>query len=61
MRYMCSAILTIKRLNGWDDDQISGFEIFIDDFDELDRMTLAVRDAVGYSITEEEESYKIAT
>ena len=31
----------IKRLNGWDDDQISGFEIFIDDFDELDRMTLA--------------------
>jgi lipoprotein-releasing system permease protein len=57
--YVFCDINHIKRLNGWDDDQISGFEIFIDDFDELDRMTLAVRDAVGYSITEEEESYKI--
>jgi lipoprotein-releasing system permease protein len=57
--YVFCDINHIKRLNGWDNDQISGFEIFIDDFDELDRMTLAVRDAVGYSITEEEESYKI--
>ena len=34
----------IKRLNGWTDDQVSGFEIFIDDFDKLDEMTMAVRD-----------------
>jgi lipoprotein-releasing system permease protein len=57
--YVFCDINHIKRLNGWDNDQISGFEIFIDNFDELDNMTLAVRDAVGYSITEEEESYKI--
>ncbi len=57
--YIFCDIGHIKRLNGWDDDQISGFEIFIDDFDELDNMTLAVRDAVGYSISEDEESYKI--
>ena len=57
--YVFCDINHIKRLNGWDNDQISGFEIFIDDFDELDNMTLAVRDAVGYSISEDEESYKI--
>ena len=46
--YVFCDIGHIKRLNGWDDDQVSGFEIFIDDFDKLDEMTLAVRDAIGY-------------
>ena len=31
--YVFCDIGHIKRLNGWEDDQISGFEIFIDDFD----------------------------
>lgn len=57
--YVFCDINHIKRLNGWSDDQISGFEVFIDDFKNLDYMTLAVRDAVGYSISEDEESYKI--
>jgi len=57
--YVFCDINHIKRLNGWEDDQISGFEIFIDKFDRLDELTLAVRDAVGYSLTEGEESYKI--
>jgi lipoprotein-releasing system permease protein len=26
----------IRRLNGWKENQVSGFEIFINDFDELD-------------------------
>jgi lipoprotein-releasing system permease protein len=49
----------IKRLNGWSDDQVSGFEIFIDDFDKLDEMTMAVRDKVGYRILENETKYKV--
>ena len=57
--YVFCDIQHIKRLNGWNDDQISGFEVYIDDFDMLDYMTYAVRDAVGYNITEEDESYKI--
>jgi lipoprotein-releasing system permease protein len=57
--YVFCDIGHIKRLNGWKNDQVSGFEIFIDDFDELDPMTLAVRDAVGYSITEDETKFKI--
>ena len=34
--YVFCDIGHIKRLNGWEDDQVSGFEIFIDDFDKLD-------------------------
>ncbi|MCX6334269.1 MAG: ABC transporter permease [Bacteroidia bacterium] len=49
----------IKRLNGWKDDQISGFEIFIDDFDRLEEMCTKVKDAVGYRISEDEENLKI--
>ncbi len=29
----------IRRLNGWDDDQISGFEIYLNDFDDLEDIT----------------------
>lgn len=57
--YVFCDIGHIKRLNGWEDDQVSGFEIFIDDFDELDAMTMAVRDAIGYKIAEEEAKFKI--
>ena len=57
--YVFCDIGHIKRLNGWGDDMVSGFEIFIDDFDELDDMTMAVRDAIGYKITEEETKFKV--
>ncbi|MFA5820107.1 MAG: FtsX-like permease family protein [Bacteroidales bacterium] len=57
--YVFCDIGHIKRLNGWEDDQVSGFEVFIDDFDELDAMTMAVRDAIGYKITEEEAKFKV--
>jgi lipoprotein-releasing system permease protein len=57
--YVFCDIGHIKRLNGWKDDQVSGFEIFIKDFDKLDDMTTAVRDAVGYKITEDEEKFKV--
>ena len=57
--YVFCDIGHIKRLNGWKDDQVSGFEIFIDDFDKLDAMTMAVRDAIGYKITEEDTKFKV--
>jgi lipoprotein-releasing system permease protein len=59
--YVFCDIGHIKRLNGWEDDQISGFEIFIDDFDQLDVMTMAVRDAIGYRITEEDTKFKVTS
>lgn len=57
--YVFCDIGHIKKLNGWKDDQVSGFEIFIDDFDQLDAMTQAVRDAIGYKITEEDTKFKV--
>ncbi len=57
--YVYCDIGHIQRLNGWSDDQVSGFEIFIKDFDKLDEMTDEVRDAIGYKITEEESKFKV--
>jgi len=57
--YVFCDIGHIRRLNNWTDDQISGFEIFIDDFDDLDGMTMAVRDAIGYQIIEDEDKFRI--
>ena len=58
--YVFCDIGHIKRLNGWDDDQISGFEIFIDDFDNLDNMTFAVNDAIGYRVAEDEPRFRVS-
>jgi lipoprotein-releasing system permease protein len=58
--YVFCDIGHIKRLNGWKDDQVSGFEVFIDDFDKLDEMTMAVRDAIGYRIAEDETKFKVS-
>jgi lipoprotein-releasing system permease protein len=57
--YVFCDIAHIKKLNGWRDDQVSGFEIFIRDFDKLDEMTTAVRDAIGYKLTEEDSKFKV--
>jgi lipoprotein-releasing system permease protein len=59
--YVFCDIAHIKRLNGWEDDKVSGFEIFIDDFDKLDMMTDSVRDAIGYRITEEDTKFKVTS
>jgi lipoprotein-releasing system permease protein len=57
--YVFCDIGHIKRLNGWRDDQVSGFEVFIRDFDKLDEMTAEVRDAIGYKITEEDTKFRV--
>jgi lipoprotein-releasing system permease protein len=57
--YVFCDIGHIQRLNGWRKDQVSGFEIFIKDFNKLDEMTTAVRDAVGYKISEEDTKFKV--
>jgi len=56
--YVFCDISHIRRLNGWKDNQVSGFEIFINDFDELENVTQEVRD-VTYKITENETKVKV--
>jgi len=57
--YVFCDIAHIKRLNGWNNDQVSGFEVYLDDFDKLDVMTSKVRDVIGYRMTQEETKFKV--
>jgi lipoprotein-releasing system permease protein len=38
---------------------VSGLEIFIDDFDELEKMTLDIQDVIGYRLQHEEATVKV--
>jgi lipoprotein-releasing system permease protein len=49
----------IKRLNGWDNDQVSGLEIFINDFDDLEKMTYAVQETIGFRLDERQAAVKV--
>ncbi len=37
--FIISDIKHVRKLNDWDDDQVSGLEILVDDYDKLDRTT----------------------
>ena len=57
--YLFCDIEHIRRLNGWESNKVSGFEIFINDFTELDMVTDAIRDAIGYRVADDEEQLKV--
>jgi lipoprotein-releasing system permease protein len=57
--YLFCDIEHIRRLNGWESNQVSGFEIFINDFSELDIVTDVIRDAIGYRVADDEEQLKV--
>lgn len=58
--YVFGDIGHIRRLNGWEENQVSGFEIIIDNFRDLEYLTWVVRDAIGYQITEDDERLKVS-
>ncbi|MBR4440886.1 MAG: ABC transporter permease [Bacteroidales bacterium] len=43
----------IQKLNGWNNTQISGFEVMTDDISKLDQITSTVREYAGYQIAED--------
>jgi lipoprotein-releasing system permease protein len=43
----------IRQINGWQSNQISGFEINVGNFDKIEEMAVRVNDIVGYSYTDE--------
>ncbi len=57
--YVLCDINQIRRLNSWEEDQVSGFEIILKDFDDIDLMTLVVRDAIGYRFEEDQDQLKV--
>lgn len=49
----------IQRLNDWSDNQISGFEITVNDFKNLDELTYRVMNMVGYGFEEDGTRLKV--
>ncbi len=45
--YVLADIRHVQKLNEWTEDQVDGFEILIDDFDQLDLMKSEVNNEVG--------------
>ena len=51
----------LQKLNSWTKNQVTGFEVMIDDFSRLDEMTELVRDYAGYKINEDGSMLKISS
>ena len=49
----------IQKLNSWTEDQISGFEVLIDNFSQIDKMTEDVRDIVGFHFNPDGTKLKV--
>ncbi len=49
----------IQKLNSWTSDQISGFEVLIDNFSQIDKMTEDVRDIVGFHFNPDGTKLKV--
>ncbi len=51
-QFILADIGHIIKLNNWEDDEISGFEVLIDDYNDIDYMTFAVRNIAGSTFDE---------
>jgi lipoprotein-releasing system permease protein len=51
--YVLGDIRHIQNLNNWDSNMVSGFEVFIDDFKSLDKMSEMVYQMIGYNLNAE--------
>ena len=49
-RFILGDIQQIQKLNKWDKNQIAGFEVMIDDYDQLERITAEINDEIGYDL-----------
>lgn len=48
--YVLTDIAHIQKRNGWDKNQVGGFEVLIDDYDDIDKMGDYVYENVGYDL-----------
>ena len=57
--FILADIKQIQRLNNWRPDQISGFEVTIDHFRDLDKMTWVVKETVGTSFSKDKTRLRV--
>lgn len=48
--YLIGDMRHVQRLSGWQSDEISGFEVFIDDYRNIDEMAELVYNTIGYDL-----------
>jgi lipoprotein-releasing system permease protein len=60
-RFALVDIKHIQKLNNWDENQISGFEILLSDFSKLDKMTEDIRDIVGFRFNPDGSKLKVVS
>lgn len=48
--YVIGDIYHIRKLNKWEDDQVGGFEVLIDHYDQIDEMGELVYKQIGYDL-----------
>ncbi|NCC73270.1 MAG: ABC transporter permease [Sphingobacteriia bacterium] len=48
--YLIGDIKHVQRLNNWDKSEISGFEVFVDDYRNIDHMADLVYQVIGYNL-----------
>ena len=48
--YVIGDIYHIQKLNKWEDDQVGGFEVLIDNFEQIDEMGELVYQHIGYNL-----------
>lgn len=49
-KFIFGDIRHIQKLSGWEADMVSGFDVYIDDFQDLEKMTKVVYDLAGYDL-----------
>lgn len=52
-RFVLADIRHLQKLNNWGDDMVSGIELYVDDFDELQTVEEQVYEEISYDLTTE--------
>ncbi len=58
-QFILADIGHIQKLNNWNDDQVSGFEIILDDFSDIDYMTYIVNGIAGAKFYEDGSKLRV--
>lgn len=57
--YVLCDLRHIRRLNGWNNNQVSGYEVLVDNLDDVDDLAIMVDDIVGFVFLDDESRLKV--